>query len=195
MHRYWLYIHLFVLRQNESPCVHIPPVSPLVFHEITHKLSERYFESTLNKLGYAADLSNGLLQVLLARAFHCVESFRHFGVYHEFADFVDLLSRSVCIVRTEDPALVVTIPSPTASQHRGLHTMAFDEALNDADLAAVAEDRRQDCFDLCRRDNLDIVATDPSVAILSLNIERLTFLSTATSSFSRAPSVSLLVMV
>lgn len=188
-------IDLLVLGQDEGLGVDVPPVAALVLHEITDQLAEVDLEVGLHKFSNVPDIGQGLFEVLIAGALHDIEGLGHLGVHYKFADFVDFLSRCVGIVRTEDPALVVAIAPPASPHHRSLDTMALHKPLNNAHLVPVAQHRRQNCFDFGSTDYLHIVACNPTIAVLSLPKPSFTFLRTATSSFSSAPSVSLVVMV
>ena len=92
------HIYFFILRQDESSSIDIPPISSFIFDEIADKFSEGYLQIALYKFGYIADITDCLLQVFLAVAFDCIEGFGHFGVDYEFADLVYFLIRGVGMV-------------------------------------------------------------------------------------------------
>lgn len=190
-----LHVYLDVLQDYEGPRVQVPPIPTLILHEVADQLGEGDLQVGLDELADPLDRLQCFPEVLLAGALDCVEGLDHLGVYDELADFVDLGSGGVLVVGAEHPALVVAVLAPAGAEDGGLHALALDEALDDADLCPVAEHRRQDCFHLCRADYFGVIAADPAISILRLHNISLTFFKTATSSFSSAPSVSLLVMV
>lgn len=137
----------------------------------------------------------GLFQVFFAVATNRVECSRHFGVYDEFADFVDTGCRSIFIIRSENPPFVSTATTPTSSQNRRLYTLPFYETLQYTYFSTASQNRWQNCLHFSRTDNFYVISCDSSITIFALNVKKFTFLSTATNSFSSAPSVILLVIV
>ena len=92
------HIYFFVLGQDESSSINVPPISSLIFNEITDKLSEGYLQIVLYEFGYIANIAYCLLQIFLAIAFDCIEGFGHFSVDYKFADFIHFLIGSVGVV-------------------------------------------------------------------------------------------------
>lgn len=137
----------------------------------------------------------GLFQVLFTIAANRVERSWHFGVYDEFTDFVDTCCRSIFIIRSENPPFVSTATTPTSSQNRRLYTLSFYETLQYAYFSTTSQNRWQNRLHFSRTDNFHVVSCDSPITIFALNVRKSTFLSTATNSFSSAPSVSLLVIV
>ena len=117
VHSDGLDVDLGLLLQDEGLGVDVPPVASLVLDEVAHKLYKVDLEVGLHELGNVSDIPNGLLEVLVARALHCVEGFRHFGVDHKFAHFIDFFCGSVGIIRTQNPALVAAVSSPASSHN------------------------------------------------------------------------------
>ena len=117
MHCYWPHVYLLVLCQNERFCVDVPPVTTLVLDEIADQLFEDYFEMSLDKFSYLFYVTNSLSQILLACAFHSIESFRHFGIDHKFTNLIDFLGRCIRVIRTQNPTLIASISSPTSSHN------------------------------------------------------------------------------
>ena len=141
MHSDRFHIDFFILGQDESSSIDVPPISTLIFDEIAHKFSEGYLQIALYEFSNIPDIADGLLQIFLAVAFDCVESFGHFGVYYEFAYFVYFLIWCVGVVWTEHPSLAFSVGTPAGPHNWCFYAVAFYESLDHAHLVSMAEDR------------------------------------------------------